>query len=147
MNIIESCIRNVERNHAHGSDARILAYEVKRLREQLKEQEENFAFYRVEGTLYGTKYWIQKKEKKEMTVDEALELAETAEPNWSSNILANEVKRLREFDNERASIIREKNEEIRRLREVVERRDERIHELRTFLKNATGKLSKIRAML
>ncbi|KKM88751.1 hypothetical protein LCGC14_1255590 [marine sediment metagenome] len=88
---IEQAMREVTTHHE-----RALAKEVIRLREQLKKQEEDSEFYRIEGALYGTKFWLQKEEK-EMYIEEAMDYMEAGGGlSDISRALHKEVKRLRE---------------------------------------------------
>ncbi len=129
---IEDAMRYMSSGGGSSDMSRVLYAEVKRLREQLKKQEEDHEFYRAENALYGTKYWISgKKEKKEMTVDEAIELADSyGNSRLEAKILATEVKSLR-----RVHV--ELNEKIDRLhgeiRDWKENRKELGEEVRNVL--------------
>ncbi len=105
---------------------KILATEVKRLREQRRLLCEEMSGYKV-FSVDAKNIWeeVQKEEKK-MTVDQAIRNIEQLGPYTSREVstLIAEIKRLREFDNERASVIKEKNEEIKYLQEDIKIKDE-----------------------
>lgn len=96
-----------------------LIVEVERLREQRKQLIEELPLFEpLSKETLDILDEADIKREEEMTVDQALGSVENAGcyNTLASTVLADEVKFLREFDRERASIIREKSEEIKQLR-------------------------------
>ena len=169
MNVNEALV-NIKGNYNPTTEARVLANEVNRLREQRK------LLYDVipDGASVPLAIWQEiheeKLKEKQMTVDQAIcnigkfgecvseeaktlihevkrlreeiksreekekQLLSRQNSNYAQiRSLADEVVQLRKFDIERASIIREKNEEIKCLREQCKRGNERYRKLRDEL--------------